>query len=55
LFWHLMHGFESAFRTMGVSNQKYLGLLNKAGIGFSVLVGLLFASMPIAMYLKWVE
>jgi succinate dehydrogenase / fumarate reductase, cytochrome b subunit len=55
LFWHLMHGFESAFRTMGVSNQKYLGLLNTVGVGFSVLVGLLFAAMPVAMYLKWVE
>ena len=55
LFWHLMHGFESAFRTMGVSNKKYLGLLNSIGVGFSVLIGLLFAIMPVAMYLKWVE
>lgn len=55
LFWHLMHGFESAFRTLGVSNKKYLGLLNSIGVVFSVLVGLLFAVMPVAMYLKWVE
>jgi len=55
LFWHLMHGFQSAFRTVGVSNNRYLLLLNTIGIGFSVIVSLLFALMPIAMYLKWVE
>jgi len=55
LCWHLMHGFQSAFRTVGVSNNRYLLLLNTIGIGFSVVVSLLFALMPIAMYLKWVE
>ncbi len=55
LFWHLMHGFQSAFRTLGVSNKKYLAMTNAVGIGFSVLVCLIFAAMPVAMYLKWVE
>ena len=55
LCWHLMHGFQSAFRTVGVSNNRYLLLLNTIGIGFSVVVSLLFALMPIAVYLKWVE
>jgi succinate dehydrogenase / fumarate reductase, cytochrome b subunit len=55
LFWHLMHGFQSAFRTVGVSNNRYLLLLNTIGIGFSVIVSLLFALMPVAVYLKWVE
>ena len=55
LFWHLMHGFQSAFRTVGVSNNRYLSLLNTVGIGFSVLVSVLFALMPIAVYLKWIE
>lgn len=55
LFWHLMHGFQSAFRTVGVSNNRYLMLLTSLGVGFSVIVGLLFALMPIAMYLKWIE
>ncbi len=54
LFWHLMHGFQSAFRTVGVSNNRYLSLLNNIGVGFSLLVSLLFASMPIAMYLGWI-
>jgi len=55
LFWHLMHGFLSAFRTMGVGNKKYITLLNSIGIGYSVLVSVLFAIMPVAVYLKWVE
>jgi succinate dehydrogenase / fumarate reductase, cytochrome b subunit len=55
LFWHLMHGFQSAFRTVGLSNKKYLLLLQTIGYGYSVMICLLFAAMPVAMYLKWVE
>jgi succinate dehydrogenase / fumarate reductase cytochrome b subunit len=55
LFWHLMHGFQSAFRSLGISNKKHLSLLNCIGNGFSVIVSLLFALIPIAMYLHWVE
>jgi succinate dehydrogenase / fumarate reductase cytochrome b subunit len=55
LFWHLMHGFQSAFRTIGVSNKKYLLLLNSFGFAYSIIICLLFAAMPVAMYFKWVE
>ena len=55
LAWHLVHGFQSAFRTIGVSNRKYLAFLNAAGIGFSLLVSGLFAAMPISIYLGWVK
>ena len=55
LFWHLMHGFQSAFRTVGVSNNRYLLMLNTVGIGFSILVSVLFALMPIAFYLKLID
>ena len=54
LAWHLIHGFQSAFRTLGVSNKKYLALLNSTGIGFSIIVSLLFALMPVSAYLGWV-
>jgi succinate dehydrogenase / fumarate reductase cytochrome b subunit len=54
LAWHLIHGFQSAFRTLGVSNKKYLALLNSSGIGFSIIVSLLFAMMPVSAYLGWV-
>jgi succinate dehydrogenase / fumarate reductase cytochrome b subunit len=54
LYFHLMHGFASAFRTIGVSNKKYLILLNSLGAGYSFLIAILFALMPVAIYLKWV-
>jgi succinate dehydrogenase / fumarate reductase cytochrome b subunit len=54
LCWHLIHGFQSAFRTVGVSNQKYITLIRTAGIGYSVIISLAFAMMPVSMYLGWV-
>jgi succinate dehydrogenase cytochrome b subunit len=54
LAWHLMHGFQSAFRTLGVYNKKYIGLIKATGIGFSIIVPLIFALMPISMYFGWV-
>jgi succinate dehydrogenase / fumarate reductase, cytochrome b subunit len=54
LAFHLWHGFHSAFRSMGVHNKKYLSLLKGLGYGFTVIVCLLFALMPISMYLQWV-
>ena len=55
LAYHLFHGFHSAFRTMGVHNKKYLGMLKGLGYGFTVIVCILFALMPISMYLDWVN
>lgn len=54
LCWHLIHGFESAFRTVGVSNTRYLSLVKSVGIGYSVIISLVFAMMPVSMYLGWV-
>lgn len=55
LAWHLIHGFQSAFRTLGVSNNRYVILARAGGMAFSILVPLLFALMPISMYLGWVD
>jgi len=55
LAFHLLHGFQSAFRTMGVHNKRYVTLLNGVGIGFSITVPLLFALMPVSMYMQWVK
>jgi succinate dehydrogenase / fumarate reductase cytochrome b subunit len=55
LAWHLLHGFQSAFRTLGVSNSKYIGLARGTGAAFSIVVSLLFAFMPISMYFSWVD
>lgn len=55
LLFHLLHGFHAAFRSIGVHNKKYLSLLKGLGYGFSVIVCVLFALMPISMYLNWVN
>ncbi|HEX9510121.1 MAG TPA: succinate dehydrogenase cytochrome b subunit [Puia sp.] len=54
LAYHLLHGFQSAFRSLGVHNNRYLHLLNAVGIGFAIIVPLAFAMMPVSMYLGWV-
>jgi succinate dehydrogenase / fumarate reductase cytochrome b subunit len=54
LFWHLLHGFPSAFQTLGINHKKYIPIIKCAGIGFSVIVCLLFALMPLAFYLGWI-
>ena len=54
LSYHLMHGFQSAFRSLGVHNGRYLKMLNGFGVGFAIVVPLAFAMMPISMYFGWV-
>lgn len=55
LFWHLLHGFQSAFQTFGINHKKYTPIIKSIGIFYCVVVCLLFALMPIAFYLKWLE
>ncbi|MBL7743590.1 MAG: succinate dehydrogenase cytochrome b subunit [Chitinophagaceae bacterium] len=54
LAWHLVHGFQSAFRTLGISNSRYITLANTLGIGYSVLIPLLFALMPLSFKMGWI-
>ena len=51
LLYHLLHGFPSAFQTLGLSHKKYTPLIKKTGAIFSIVVCTLFAAMPIVMYL----
>jgi succinate dehydrogenase / fumarate reductase cytochrome b subunit len=55
LAYHLLHGFQSSFRTLGLYNKKYIGIVQSVGIGFAILVPLVFAMMPISIYLKWIQ
>lgn len=55
LAWHLLHGFQSSFRTLGLSNYRYIGLAKASGIIFSIGVSLLFALMPVSAYFGWVS
>jgi len=54
LAWHLIHGFQSAFRTLGLHNKKYLNMVNAFGVGFSIIVPLLFALMPLSFKFGWI-
>jgi len=51
LFWHLMHGFYSSFQTLGLGTHRYKAIIRNTGMVFSVVICLLFAAMPVAMYL----
>lgn len=53
LAYHLIHGFNSAFQSLGLNHKKYASLLKFLSIGvFGIIIPLLFAAMPIFFYLK---
>ncbi|MBT8231915.1 MAG: succinate dehydrogenase cytochrome b subunit [Saprospiraceae bacterium] len=47
---HLIHGFQSAFTTLGLQHPKYTPAINVIGILFSVGISLLYALIPLYMY-----
>jgi succinate dehydrogenase / fumarate reductase cytochrome b subunit len=55
LFWHLLHGFASAFQSLGLNHLKYNNLISGLGTAFSIIVCVVFALMPIAIYFKWIQ
>lgn len=55
LFWHLLHGFRSAFQSLGLNHIRYNGLIRFAGTAFAVVIPAAFAMMPVSMYFGWVK
>jgi succinate dehydrogenase / fumarate reductase cytochrome b subunit len=55
LGYHLAHGFQSAFKTIGIHNKKYHAMISTIGYGFAILIPLAFAMMPISFYFKLVN
>lgn len=55
LFWHLVHGIQSAFRTFGVTNQRYINLLTVAGWIFAIIICGAFIMMPISFMAGWIS
>ena len=55
LAYHLAHGFQSAFRSLGVHNKRYNAMLTSIGYGFAIIVPLAFAMMPVSFYLGWIN
>jgi succinate dehydrogenase / fumarate reductase cytochrome b subunit len=53
LGYHLAHGFQSAFQTMGIRHKKYTPLIEAIGTYFfAIIIPVAFASMPIYVYLQ---
>ncbi len=55
LFWHLLHGFQSAFQTFGLTQKRFTPIVKTVGVAYSVIICALFALMPIAIYMNWVK
>ncbi len=55
LFWHLFHGFQSAFQSLGLNHKKYFPIINALGKMYSILIVILFALMPLAFHFGWIE
>lgn len=48
---HLSHGFQSAFQSMGWNHPKYTPIIKKAGMMFSVLISIAFACIPVIIFI----
>lgn len=55
LFWHLYHGFQSAFQTFGLNNKKFTPIIKCLGTAYSILIVLVFALMPLSFYFGWIS
>lgn len=55
LAYHLAHGFQSAFKTIGIHNKRYHIAISTIGYGFAILIPLAFAMMPISFYFNLVK
>ena len=48
---HLAHGFQSAFQTLGLNHKKYTPAIRFLGRVYAIAVPALFALIPVYMYL----
>ncbi|MCG8332688.1 MAG: succinate dehydrogenase cytochrome b subunit [Chitinophagales bacterium] len=48
--YHLLHGFQSAFQTLGLNHRKYTPFIKGVGLVYSILIPLGFAIIPLYMY-----
>ncbi|NEM97360.1 succinate dehydrogenase cytochrome b subunit [Pontibacter burrus] len=50
LAYHLIHGFQSAFQSLGLNHKKYTPFIQKFGYAFSVIICLGFALIPLYFF-----
>ena len=51
LAYHLMHGFQSAFQSLGLRHKKYTPIIEKVSYAFAIIVPMAFASIPVYLFL----
>jgi succinate dehydrogenase / fumarate reductase cytochrome b subunit len=52
LSFHLWHGFQSAFQSLGVNSSKLTPVIQFFGRAFAIIVPLLFAIIPVILHFK---
>lgn len=53
LAYHMVHGFQSSFQTLGIRHNTYTPLIRGIGIWlFGIIIPLLFAAMPVYFFLQ---
>jgi succinate dehydrogenase / fumarate reductase, cytochrome b subunit len=52
LGYHLWHGFQSAFQTLGIRHKKYTPIIKGFGFVFTLIITIGFISMPVYFYFQ---
>lgn len=51
LAFHLYHGFQSAFQTLGINHKKYTPAIKAIGVAYSIIIPLGYAIIPVYHFL----
>jgi succinate dehydrogenase / fumarate reductase cytochrome b subunit len=52
LAFHLLHGFSSAFQSLGLNHPRYTPLIKNLGVFFGVVIPIFFALIPVWMFIN---
>jgi succinate dehydrogenase / fumarate reductase cytochrome b subunit len=52
LAFHLLHGFQSAFQSLGLNHPRYTPLVKNIGVFIAVVVPVFFALIPVWMFVN---
>ncbi|MFN3403035.1 MAG: succinate dehydrogenase cytochrome b subunit [Cytophagaceae bacterium] len=52
LAFHLNHGFQSAFQTLGLRHPKYTPFIKRLGTTFAIVVPAAFAAIPLIIFFR---
>ena len=53
LGFHLLHGFQSAFQTLGLNHKTYTPVVKTLGVLYSILVVAGFITIPLVIYFTY--